>query len=194
MTALPNWLSKLAAFALLFGLIGLTAVYGAMPLWQRHQNLDEQVLQAEELVGRLAGIRDKKSTLEARLVELDERQLKSGLFVAGETDAMAAVGLQERVKAAVSATDGQLKSTQTLPPQNIEGFDRIGVRVAMLGTIDSLFELLYDLEAGRPYLLVDNLDVKARRARSRKATTEVSAVQLTIRFDLYGFLGPEADS
>lgn len=194
MTALSPWLGKVAAFGLLFGLVGVAGLYGGLPLWQRHQQVELQIGQAEELIERFAQARDKKAAFETRIAELRSRQSQSGVFVAGETDAVAGADLQQRVKAAVDGAGGQLKSTQILPPQSVEGFERVGVRVAMVGTIESLFQLLYDLESGRPYLLVDNLDVKARRTRRRKNDTAEAAVSLTVRFDLYGYLSPEAGS
>lgn len=194
MTPMPAWLSKVAAISLLVALLALVAFYGAYPLWRGHQSVDEEIAQSEQLIERFAKARDQKAAYEARIAELRDRQAQSGTFIAGETDAMAAADLQQRIKAAVDNSGGQLKSTQILALKDDEAFERVAVRIAMVGTIESFFQLLHDLEGGRPYTFIDNLDVKARRARRRKADQEDVATQLTIRFDLYGYLSPEAGS
>ena len=58
-----------------------------------------------------------------------------------------------------------------------------------IGPIAALHPILYALESERPFVFLDNLDVRNRRAR-RRAELEDLDPQLTIRFDLSGYLRP----
>ena len=191
MRELPAWLSRLTAVLLLFALIAF-AVFGvALPVRTAYDETEGALAHTRELLARYERASARKSALAARLAELGKRQAQTGIYVKGATDAVAAADLQERIKAAIASAGGELKSTQILTVRDEGEFQRVTLRVAMTGRVVNLYRLLYTLEGGRPYLFVDNLDVKARRSRRKKDEDANADPQLTIRFDLYGYLKPE---
>ncbi len=190
MHELPAWLSRLTAVLLLVGLIAF-AVFGvALPVMTAYDETEGSLAHTRELLARYEQASSRKSALAARLAELGDRQAQTGIYIKGATDAVAAADLQERIKSAIASTGGELKSTQILTVRDEGEFQRVTLRVAMTGRIVNLYRLLYALEGGRPYLFVDNLDVKARRSR-RKKEEAAADPKLTIRFDLFGYLKPE---
>ncbi len=86
---------------------------------------------------------------------------------------------------------GQLRSIQSLPVRSDGDFRGIAVRVQISANFSSFHHLLYELESEKPFVFVDNLDVRNRRG-NRRAARENFDPQLTIRFDLAGYLRPEA--
>ena len=85
-------------------------------------------------------------------------------FLSGKTVTIAGAALQERVEAAVKKAGGNVLSSQIdlQGPHSAEGF----IRLTESLEIDqaSLQPLLYDLEAGMPYLFVENLAIQAPQA------------------------------
>jgi general secretion pathway protein M len=85
-------------------------------------------------------------------------------FLSGKTVTIAGATLQERVESAVKKAGGNVLSSQIdlQGPRSGEGF------VALTESLEigqvALQPLLYDLEAGMPYLFVENLAIQAPHA------------------------------
>jgi len=82
-------------------------------------------------------------------------------FLEGQTLTVAGAALQQRVSGAVTKVQGTVLSSQVelRDPQSREGF------VSLIASCEvdqpGLQQLLYDLEAGMPFLFVDQLEVQA---------------------------------
>lgn len=85
-------------------------------------------------------------------------------FLTGKTVTVAGADLQERVSAVVTKTGGNVLSSQIdlTGPHAAEGF--VGLSESLEINQDALQPLLYDLEAGMPYLFVDNLSIQSPQA------------------------------
>ena len=85
-------------------------------------------------------------------------------FLGGKTVTVAGAALQERVEAAVKKAGGNVLSSQIdlQGPHSAEGF--IGLTGSLEIDQASLQPLLYDLEAGMPYLFVENFAIQAPQA------------------------------
>lgn len=81
-------------------------------------------------------------------------------FLEGPTVTVAGANLLQRVAAAVSDVGGQVQSSQVdvSGAQTKDGF--VGLVVSCELEQPALQKLLYDLEAGMPFLFVDQLDVQ----------------------------------
>ena len=186
---MPAWLSRALALALVVEL--LVAIYGFVvaPLTEAHANIDQASAGAGVLLGRYESIARSRQQLQAQLAELAQRQAASGVYLRGETDALAAAELQESVNAAIDASGGALTSTQALTVTEADGFRRVAVRVQFTGTIESAHRAIYMLEADKPLLLIDNVDIRSSASRRRAAQLTKNPA-LVVRFDLYGYLRP----
>jgi len=85
-------------------------------------------------------------------------------FLSGKTITIAGAALQERVEAAVKKAGGNVLSSQIdlQGPRSGEGF--VGLTESLEIDQSALQPLLYDLEAGMPYLFVENLAIQAPQA------------------------------
>ncbi len=188
---LPRWSSKLLAVALSLAVLGATYLFIVSPVLAAYRNAEESLVETRDLVERYEGLALGKATHQGRLEELRVRQTGTGIYLSGATDALAAAELQKRIRDLVSHHGGQLRSIQNLPARTDGGFRGIAVRVQFSANLSSFHLLLYELESEKPLVFVDNLDVRNRRG-NRRAALENFNPQLTIRFDLAGYLRPEA--
>jgi len=126
------------------------------------------------LVADLMAKADALSAAKTRLAELDGRtragaanvggsdpQAAGSPFLEGETVTVAGAALQQRVNAAVDKAGGAVRSSQIEldGPQARDGYVTLTANVEIAQP--DLQSLLYDLEAGMPYLFVDTLAVQA---------------------------------
>ena len=188
--ALPPWVSRAAAVTLLAAVLGALYLYAAVLLIATYRNTDEEIARTRELLVRYEQIAARRHAYQAQLDELSRRQTGTGVYLSGATDALAAAELQDRVKAMVDAHGGKLRSVQILPVKADGAFTRVSVRVQLSANTAAFHRLLYGLEAGKPFVFVDNLDVRNRRAVRRSALKDLDPT-LMIRFDLQGYLRPE---
>lgn len=187
---LPRWVSRSAALALLAGVAAAVFLLAVAPTLEAYGRTEADVREAVRLLQRYQRVASTRPAVEAQLAELEVRQAESGVYLSGATDALAAAELQDRVKAIIQASGGALTSTQALPVKTEGTLRRVSVRVQFTGTIETLHQAVYDLETYKPYLMIDNIDVRNRQRRRRANQPEPEA-RLTIRLDLYGYLRPE---
>jgi len=179
--------SRFAALGLLFLAIWLVYSLALAPIVGAYREVDEDIESTKSQLARLESISQSYPALKAQLDELARRTSKSGVYLAGSTDALAAASLQEDVGAQIGRAGGTLRSVQILPATSDGDFKKVTVRVQLTATLAQFTRLLYSLEAARPFVFVDNLDIKNRRTRSKDADPDP---ELIIRFDLYGYLRP----
>lgn len=190
MISLPKWASRTAALGLVAVLIGTAYLLLVAPVVEGYRSTNEATQHVFEQLARYGQLSKTYPNRKAQLERLDRQQARSGIYLAGETDALAAAALQEDVGAKIERNGGRLRSMQPLPVKTDGDFKKVSVRVQMTATLGSLARILHALEAGKPYVFIDNLDVKNRRAR--KATqAQQDDPELVIRFDLHGYLRPE---
>ncbi|MDH3594212.1 MAG: type II secretion system protein GspM [Rhodospirillales bacterium] len=187
---LPKWVSRTAALSLLVFVIGALYLLLVSPVIEAYRSTDEASQEALEQLARYEHISKTNPNRKAELEKLSKQQSRSGVYLAGDTDALAAAGLQEDVSAKIKKNGGNVRSMQILPVKADGDFKRVSVRVQLTATLGSFARILYALESGKPYVFIDNLDVKNRRARKSKKETDEDP-ELVIRFDLFGYLRPE---
>jgi general secretion pathway protein M len=104
-------------------------------------------------------------------------------FLEGPTVTVAGATLLQRVAAAVGSVGGTIQSSQVdvIGTQAKDGF--VGLVVSCEMEQASLQKLLYDLEAGMPFLFVDQLDVQVPQTT---ATNESGAGRIRVVLGVSG--------
>ena len=132
--------------------------------------------------GALADIHDRYGALAAATDILDQIEGRKGPaghgalgslpsgspFLEGRSVTIAGAGLQQRVTGAVGKAGGNVLSTQIdlNSSQAKSGFISLIVSCEVKQT--ALQQLLYDLEAGMPFLFVEQLEVQAPQATGQE--------------------------
>jgi general secretion pathway protein M len=150
-----QWLALLAYVVLLVGLAA-TAVAMISNLLDGYAALDD----SRAALARL----DRQLQRSAAGHDAASGAVNGPPFLSGKTITIAGAALQERVETAVKKAGGAVLSSQIdlQGPHAAEGF--VGLTESLEIDQASLQPLLYDLEAGMPYLFVENLAIQAPQA------------------------------
>jgi general secretion pathway protein M len=168
-----------------------------VPWWQKVHGLDERLGRSTEQLQRYQQL---VATLPALRAELQREQANDdfkAFYFDAETPALAGARLQSEVQEVVRDAGARPISTQILPVDADEKPPRVRIRTQLQGTTDELLEVLYRIEAARPFLFVDQMSVRstAPRARPTRRTSRRSVRrsqsrevgQLTVRLDVFGY-------
>ncbi len=180
-------LSRALALALLAAVCISAYAFVAQPIWARYESYRQSSVQSKELLAGYQRIGATAAALQTELIDLRSRQVVGGGYLAGASGSLAAAELQNHVKSIVSSAGAELRSTQILPLSDSGAVRRVGIRVQLPAQIGSLQRIAYALEGGKPYLFIDNVDIRRRKARKRAVAPE-KEVDLEIRLDLYGYM------
>ena len=113
----PPHLSRPLAIGILVLLLALVGVFGLMPLINSYAESGAALAHNKELIERYQQQNARRPLLEAELQALAELQARSGFYLAGETDAVAAATLQDKFRelAARSGDVGAARPAQGHP-------------------------------------------------------------------------------
>ena len=183
-------LSRALALALLGAVLLGAYVLVIAPVVELYRETDDAIETAEILLQRHRTLAAQRSDLSARLDAETEQAAAIAGYLEGPSDPLALAQLQDRVKGVVEAAGGELRSTQILPAQAVDaspGTRRATLRVQMVVAIDGLAVILYELESGQPYVLIDELAVRSQRERRRGGGLDASPL-LDVSLELSGFV------
>ena len=179
--------SRYAALSLL--VVGTIAVVGLLcyPLVSLHVSQSTLIERKESQIGRYRQVSENQESLEQELALLKRRSPAASYYVAGETLALASARMQQYLKQVVQRNDGELISTQILKEDEPESAGSTSLRVHLRAELESSWQIIYDLESGRPLLFLDNVVISARPVRGKKPT-DAPIISLDLNFEVTGYL------
>lgn len=184
-------LSPLASrlFAIFLLLVMLLLGYAALvaPLLEAWHEARIAIREAQEALPRMANAEESLAARRQVLASLQRQQGSAEGFVRGNSDTLIAAQLQNRIKTLVGTAQGEVRTMQVLPTRNDGGFRKIAVRGQILVGLPGLQKVLYELEAGTPYLFLDNVEIHAQQVPSWGRDEPKRDLPLDVHFDLYGF-------
>jgi general secretion pathway protein M len=166
-------LIAVALYVAVFGALLATAVFAISDIAGHRERLS----QTTDLLDQLRG----------RKPRADDAALAAGHpgtpFLEGPTVTVAGATLLQRVASAVASVGGTIQSSQVdvLGTQARDGL--VGLVVSCEMEQPALQKLLYDLEAGMPFLFVDQLDVQVPQTT---AATESGAGRIRVVLGVSG--------
>ena len=183
--------SRLLALALLAAVPVLAYLLVVEPVIAAYRDAGAAIAQGQRLLQSYRERAEQRPQLAQLLAEEEERAADVTGYLAAVDDALAAVELQDRMKAVVESAGGQLRSAQSLevePVDAVPGVRRAALKVRFTADIESLATILYELETGSPYLFVDALSIREPRRQRRRRDEPEAAPQLDVVVELYGYL------
>lgn len=157
-------------------------------LKHQHYNarIAEQRQQLEDFKTRAA----QREHLREQLEEVRRYQANNDYFLSEGKFSLAAAELQSRIKGLVSSNSSQVNECQVVSVQNIrprgeERFQRVTVKARLRCDLDSLREVVYQLENGTPLLFLDDVNIYERHRRDSDGRLNS---YLDVRFDVTGYL------
>ncbi len=138
----------------------------------------------------VAATSDRVAAAEAKLaqfraialapVETSPGATTQAVFLPQATDAEAIALLQETLKAAAATAQVEIQGIQILSSETLQGASRLGVRLQGRGDMAGVQRLLYAIDAARPILFPDNLQL---------LTQAQPHGTLVFQLDVFGFRG-----
>jgi len=186
------WVSRATALGVLIAVLALFYLLFIGPLIAAYSEINGAIAQSTDLLARYQRVIAQRATLQATLDKVNQEHTQSGVYVPGDTDALAAARLQEIVNSRVESNGAQVRSVQILPSREDGDFRRVGVRIQMTANIAAIARILYAFEGGDTYLFVDNLEISNRQSRRRLDGAQEVDPKLLVRLDLTGYVRPES--
>ncbi len=178
-------ISRTAALALALGLPALLIFGAVLPMQERLQTLDEEILGLEQQITRF---QEQLTRAEPRtLIEITDSALLDGA-----SEASAAAQLQDLVDRAVSAAGSEVESIRVEPTRPFEDRDgavKVPITVELTTDMPALQRLLHRVESGTPYLFVDRLAARALRRGSEPE----EAVEVSLSLQISGVYQPSSE-
>ncbi len=174
--------SRTAALALALGLPALLVFGAVLPMQERLQTLDDEILGLEQQITRF---QEQLTRAEPRtLIEIADSALLDGA-----SEASAAAQLQDLVDRAVSEAGSEVESIRVEPTRPLEGRDgavQVPITVELTADMPALQRLLHRVESGTPYLFVDRLAARALR----RGSDPEEAVEVSLSLQISGVYQP----
>jgi general secretion pathway protein M len=156
---LPVWVGRAAALSLLAALLALPYFFVIAPYRAASEAADAEIAELQDGIARLEKVAAAGPALARQLEDVARAAAPQQFYLAGATDALAAAELQASLQSLVAANAGQLRSIQVLPAGETDGFRRVALRVELSAPLAGLYPLLYRLETGTPYLVIEAIDI-----------------------------------
>ena len=177
------------ALGMLAAVILSIALFLILPLvssWieynETKQDLAFRLKRYKEVIASKDKVYDNAETIKQ---QYDEQEY----FSDRETVALASADLQKFIKTTISATGGQLTSTQVLPSKTEEDITRIIIKVRMNGKIEHLRSILYEIEMSKPLMIVEELDIRPVRGRRNRKTRKIEpSNKMNVNFQVASFM------
>lgn len=182
-----SWISRLVALLLAAAAVLACFVLIIEPLRSAYATADAAIADARDTLLRYERIASLRASLEQQAADLARGGGPANSYLDGETDALAAAALQRRITTLFASAGGGIRSVQVLPTREEAGLRRVTIRLQFTSTIEPLVRVLHELEAGRPVLFIDNLDIQSRLPVGA-AEGDDPEPTLAVSLDLYGFL------
>lgn len=179
-------LRRMLAVALLLVPVVLLVTGLVLPTIERYDTLESGIADSALALGRFETAAARLPLLESQQKSLQQALATQNGFLKATNDALMAAEMQARIKSVVDRSGGQLKSTQILPARDENGFRKVTARVEVLGSTETLRQVWYEMEAGVPFLFIDNFEIDSR-AQPRRDRTAAPQIMLDVRFELSAY-------
>lgn len=141
-------------------------VYFALQLLSARAGYQADIERVEPRVARLEGIRQREDALRQALDSVDGT-VTNLVFPADRDRASVAAAMQKDVREILMDAGLAVANSQILPDNSDEGFEIVRLDVTVSGDLSGLDVALAGLNAYRPRLMIESLDIWPERATRR---------------------------
>lgn len=156
------------------------------------QRLDEQIIQQSEAIAKMVRVRDRAPQAEQQVAQLRQRmQTSQSRFVPGETPALAASRLQERLQHIASTSGLDVLSTVALREEAVGEFRKTTVQMTLRGDLPAIAKFVAGVEYDEWLLTVASLEVRGAyslRVAQQPGQGAVKAPPLTVTLEVGGVM------
>jgi len=180
---------RLLALAILVLLVGVLVTIAVLPVWSANRHYSQTITALEGRLVQLQRAAAIGANLQPQYQQLKRLQASDRHYLKSSSEALAAAELQRLVKGTAQASKVEVLSMQTLPTIQEEDVLRCALKVLMRGDLVNIVQMFHTLEAGNPFLFLDNVSIRNVMGRRKNIPTNIP---LDADFELYGYLNPES--
>lgn len=187
--SLDRYLSRILAVTLVLLLAGAFSIFLAAPALTGYADNRAAVRNNALQAARFEQAANESDAIQQKLAVIDQAAGRNITLFTGDSAAIVAAALQDRVRRAVSEAGGAQRSAQVLSARNVADHVQAGVRIVATVKSSRLIDLLNDLETGQPTVLLGEFSVRANQRGARRGANTPSQddPELTVNLVAYGF-------
>ena len=174
--------SRIAALCLLIALIAAFGVTLGVPLADEYRLVIAEVEQHRLALDGYRRVAEREANLRQGIEILKGDQSLKDVMLPSGSESGATAAMQDRVQSIIGDAGAWLTSVQPLPATAEDGHRRMGLRLAFATDIRALRQILYEIEYGRPVMILDSVYIHARTARAVGVDNP-----LEVRLDVFAF-------
>jgi hypothetical protein len=153
------------ALAVAFAVVAIVVVLSLVlvPLVLMHKHYDDTIAALTERLERYRRVAAQAPEYRKSLDAMRERDSRR-FFLKNTAPNLAGAELQELVRSAIEGNGGRITTSQNQAPRDEGRFRQITVSVQFFASTPALQKILYAMESGPPYLLVENMTLRPLNA------------------------------
>lgn len=177
--------SRMLALSLLLVSVALIIAIIVVPVFWLHRHYDQTIEQQLDLLARYSRIGATAPGLTKQLETLKDRGAR-GFFLKSSVPALAASEVQEMIKGVLESNGGKIASMRIPEHKDDGNYRKVTVNIQMSARISAAQKIFYALETQRPYLMLNNVSLRATQVRRGANVTEPEA-EFLVQFDVAGY-------
>ena len=162
-----------------------------VPLVLLHKHYDDTIAALTDRLERYRRVAAQAPEYRKSLESMRERDTRR-FFLKNTAPNLAGAELQELVRAAIEGNGGRITTSQNQTPRDDGRFRQITVSVQFFATTPSLQKILYAIESGPPYLLVENMTLRPLNAFRGFKPQAGQEPEVNVQLDAAGYALAEA--
>jgi general secretion pathway protein M len=187
------WRERFLVSIVLLLFVVMVLFYGIVRPYRAYtKRIEEQILQQSEAVTKMVRVRDRAPQAEQQVAQLRQRmQATQERFVPGETPALAASRLQERLQHIASTSGLDVLSTVALRDEAVGDFRKTTVQMTLRGDLPAIAKFVTGVEYDDWLLTVASLEVRGAyslRVAQQPGQGAVKAPPLTVTLEVGGVM------
>ena len=187
----PSRQRTLAAVLLVVAIVAALSLL-LLPLMLLHKHYDDTIAALTDRLERYRRVAAQAPEYRKALEGMRERDGRR-FFLKNTAPNLAGAELQELVRAAIESNGGRITTSQNQVPRDEGRFRQIGVSVQFFASTPALQKILFAIEAGPPYLLVENMTLRPLNGFRGFKPAPGQEPEINVQLDVagYAFAEPE---
>jgi general secretion pathway protein M len=187
------WRERFLVSIVLLLFVVMVLFYGIVRPYRAYtKRIEEQILQQSEAITKMVRVRDRAPQAEQQVAQLRQRmQATQERFVPGETPALAASRLQERLQHIASTSGLDVLSTVALRDEAVGDFRKTTVQMTLRGDLPAIAKFVAGVEYDDWLLTVASLEVRGAyslRMAQQPGQGAVKVPPLTVTLEVGGVM------
>ena len=134
----------------------------------------------------LLGQLQKAATLKSQLqTNEDSGEIRSGIFLQGDSDAVAGANLQALITSMALAGNVTISSISNMPKNTRANVELLGLKVILNGPLEAVNAVVLEIETATPPLLIEKAIIQSVGRQSNK-----NANNIAVNLEVYGARDP----